>query len=266
MTKFKVGKDSSLDITEVPNIFIDEYMKEANDVQIKVYLYLLRIFSANMDTCMEDIADKFNHSEKDVIRALKYWEKKGLLTLSFDGDDNLTGIVLCEYSEIANKKSTRQNRSHLSVVTAKESEEEIKEADYIDPFAKPSYSTRQIAAFKKNGTNSQIMFIAEQYIGRTLNATDVKTLMYISEGLGFSDDLIDYLIQYCVDMGKGEFKYIEKVAINWAKSGISTPAQAQKSIEEFHQKKTKKPSSNRFNQIAQHDYDFDAIEKLISAN
>ena len=41
-------------------------------------------------------------------------------------------------------------------------------------------------------------------------------------------DLIDYLVQYCVDRGKKDFRYIEKVAVSWAQSGISTPEQAQK--------------------------------------
>jgi DnaD/phage-associated family protein len=35
-------------------------------------------------------------------------------------------------------------------------------------------------------------------------------------------------LQYCVDRGKKDFKYIEKVAINWAEEGITTPKQAQK--------------------------------------
>ena len=46
--------------------------------------------------------------------------------------------------------------------------------------------------------------------------------------LHFSDDLVDYLIQYCVERGKKDFKYIEKVAISWAEQGITTPTEAQK--------------------------------------
>lgn len=51
-------------------------MKDANDAQIKVYLYLLRMMTAGLTTSVSDIADKFNHTEKDVLRALKYWEKQ----------------------------------------------------------------------------------------------------------------------------------------------------------------------------------------------
>ena len=55
----------------------------------------------------------------------------------------------------------------------------------------------------------------------------MKTILYFSDVLHFSADLIDYLLQYCVDKGKKDFKYIEKVAVNWAEQGITTPKQAQ---------------------------------------
>ena len=41
-----------------------------------------------------------------------------------------------------------------------------------------------------------------------------------------SEDLIDYLFQYCIEKGKADFHYIEKVAINWVENGVKTPAQA----------------------------------------
>ena len=56
----------------------------------------------------------------------------------------------------------------------------------------------------------------------------MKTILFLTDELHFSEDLIDYLVQYCVDRGKKDFKYIEKVAVNWAEQGITTPKQAQK--------------------------------------
>ena len=81
---FTIYSDSGSDSTMVSNLFIDEYMKSANDAQIKVYLYLLRVMGAHRPTSVSDMADRFNHTEKDVIRSLRYWEKKGLLNLTFD--------------------------------------------------------------------------------------------------------------------------------------------------------------------------------------
>ena len=84
MARLTIYKDNYVDSTVVSNRFIDEYMKDANDAQLKIYLYLIRMLNANQATSVSDIADKFNHTEKDVIRALKYWEKNKLLKLDYD--------------------------------------------------------------------------------------------------------------------------------------------------------------------------------------
>ena len=41
-------------------------------------------------------ADKFNHTEKDIQRALKYWEKMNLLQLEYAQDDSISGIYFLE--------------------------------------------------------------------------------------------------------------------------------------------------------------------------
>ena len=64
MGLLNIYRDNYVDATLISNQFIDTYMKEANDAQIKVYLYLVRLMSANLGTSISDIADKFNHTEK----------------------------------------------------------------------------------------------------------------------------------------------------------------------------------------------------------
>lgn len=95
-------------------------------------------------------------------------------------------------------------------------------------FVKPSYSPDQLREFKNREQTSQLLFIAESYIGKPLTPSEMKSILFFTDGLHFSDDLIDYLLQYCVDRGKKDFKYIEKVALNWAEEGVTTPKQAQK--------------------------------------
>ena len=96
MALFTVYQNTDDGNTSVPNLFIDEYMKEANDAQIKVYLYIVRMMNARRATSLSDMADHFNHTEKEVLRSLRYWEKMGVLTLDFSADGVLTGIHLCE--------------------------------------------------------------------------------------------------------------------------------------------------------------------------
>ena len=97
----------------------------------------------------------------------------------------------------------------------------------LPTFVKPSYSLDQLKEFKDREDTAQLLFIAESYIGKPLTPSEIKTILFFTDVLNFSEDLIDYLIQYCVERGKKDFKYIEKVAINWAEEGVTTPKQAQ---------------------------------------
>ncbi len=214
-----VGEDS----TYVSNIFIDEYMQDANDAQIKIYLFLLRMMSSNLSTSVPDLADKFNHTEKDVVRALKYWEKKGLISLEYDDEQNLTSIHMEELTDLRRYGRRREDnmlKALPSTKTATASEQQAAAAP-----SKPTYTAAQLRAFKAS-EGSGIMFIAEQYYGRPLNPTEMSTIYYIHDELKFSDELLDYLMQYCVDNHKADFRYMEKVAINWNQQGIKTPKQA----------------------------------------
>jgi len=40
MGNFRIYQDNYADFTVVSNVFIDEYMEDANDAQLKIYLYL----------------------------------------------------------------------------------------------------------------------------------------------------------------------------------------------------------------------------------
>lgn len=221
MARLTIYKDNYIESTAVSNRFIDEYMKDANDAQLKIYLFLLRMMHANLSFSVSDIADKFNHTEKDILRALRYWEKQKLLTLDYDGDKNLVGIHLCEL----NSSDFGQNRQGNAVALQPQESLEHQEPD---PYAKPSYNADQLRSFKEQENIAQLLFVAQVYVGKTLTASDMKTILYLSDVLHFSDDLIDYLIQYCVDLGKKDFRYMEKVAVSWAQQGITTPKQAQK--------------------------------------
>ena len=127
-----------------------------------------------------------------------------------------------------------------------------------------------VEAFRSSAKRAQLLFVIEQYIGKPLAPSEVESVYYISEQLHFSDALIDYLLQYCIDRGKKDFRYIEKVAVNWAEHGITTPKQAERAVSSFGKPRKGyagvKPSANPFNQFEQNQYDFDQLEKEILGN
>jgi len=230
MSHLTIYQDNYTNSTVISNRFIDEYMKSANDAQLKIYLYLIRMMSAGLSTSVSEIADVFNYTEKDVMRALKYWEKNQLLTLEYDGNKNLTGLHLRDLNPAVPVQAPSEpapSSIYIVPISSRTAvpETEAPKAD-PDPYERPNYTPEQLKAFKSDEATSGLLFIAEQYLKKTLSASDIRSILFISDRLGFSEDLIDYLIQYCVDRGKKDLRYIEKVAINWAQEGITTPEQA----------------------------------------
>lgn len=224
MGKLTICQENAAMFTAVSNCFIDQYMAEANDAQLKVYLYLLRTFQSNEMTDISDMADRFNHTEKDILRALKYWEKKGLIELEYDAAKSLTSIRILALQEHRQEQPAVTVRSTQSadivpLPSAKQIPQEVVPE-------KPSYSLDDLKAFRSNEETEQLLFIVEQYIGKPLTPTEMKTILFIYDKLGFSSDLIDYLIQYCVGRDKRDFRYIEKVALSWSQDHITTPKQA----------------------------------------
>lgn len=223
MSQFRIYQEYSQDATLVSNIFIDQYMKDANDAQIKIYLYLLRVFSSNKNCSISDLADQFNYTEKDVLRALRYWEKCGLLSLDFDNSKALVGVRLLD---IVAKETPFVSLAPVVPLPVR-GEEAAKTAPVESPkHVKPQYSADDLLRFKSDAAIKELLFVVEQYLGKTLSASEMQTVMFFYDELKFSADLIDYLFDYCVGRGKKEFRYIEKVAISWADEGITTPKEA----------------------------------------
>ena len=72
----------------------------------------------------------------------------------------------------------------------------------------------------------QLLYIAEQYLGKTLTPTEMKKILFFYDELKFSPDLIEYLIEYSVSRGHKSIRYIETVALAWADEGITTVTMA----------------------------------------
>ena len=223
MCNVTLCKDYSSDVTLLCNKFIDEYMCEANDAQIKIYLYLLRRMGAGSPFTVSDIADKFNYTEKDVIRALKYWDKKKVLSLSFNSSGSLTCIQLLDM-----RRAGIVNMNEKTDVAREEVRIEpvISRNKIVDFSAKKSYTPQELVSFKEKPEISQLLFIAETYLGKTLRPEEITSILFMYDSYGFSADLIEYLIEYCANNKKKNIKYIEAVADSWVATGITTVEEA----------------------------------------
>lgn len=223
--------------TMVSNAFIDEYMSEANGEFVKIYLYLLRCVSHNKQVSISVIADKFNHTETDVIRALKYWEKMKLVKLTYT-NNTLTEIVFVDQSGQSNdEEEAAMNEAAIVQAPA------ALHTDALNPIMEqspaterkiPTYSADQIKKFQESEDIQQILFVTEAYLGKTLSVTEINTLLFFYDELHFPLDLIEYLIEYCVSKGSKSIHYIKKTALAWADEEITTVSQAKASTNLYH--------------------------------
>ena len=245
----------------VSNFFIDYYMANANGEFVKVYLYLVRLLNSGRAITVADIADHFNSTEKDICRAIRYWIKEGVLQLEYTQDKVLTGITMlpltpkstttksssllsmlgvneddAENNEIAvtnematTSKPTGSNTAKslgtnedLSANKTTEDDKEmmaIKQSSTIPK--KVSYKASFIESKQEDEDFGNLLYQTEIYFGKPLTQTDINTLLYIYEELSFHPDLLEYLVEYCVSIGKKSCRYIEAVAIEWYKNGIT---------------------------------------------
>lgn len=185
-------------VTVLENEFIDRYMPKANGEYVKVYLMLLRHLDESASLpAPSRLADLLECTEKDILRAFKYWEGQGLL----------------EYKEEA------PDRSLQAEVSPSEASLTVAPVSVTDK----SVNTRKHGNRKEF---KELLFVAEQYLGKTLSATDINAITYFYETLQMSADLIEYLIEYCVENGHKSIHYIQKVALSWHSQDIRTVEQA----------------------------------------
>lgn len=265
MTDITLHTKSKSMVTCVSNTFIDEYMADANGEFVKVYLYLLRCINTAESFSVSRMADKFDHTEKDIKRALKYWEKKHLLQLEYNSKEQLTGICLCEPVSAVAEASEQVMKSkaadeahpvsaidgtnatmHTTSVTVSAPAKEVP-ADTTASAVKaasaavstvdirPSYTKDQILSFQNDEASSDLLFIIERYIGHPLSIKDYETILYWSDELKFSADLIEYLVESCVDNGHKSIRYMDKIALSWSASSIRTVEDARRSSSAYKQ-------------------------------
>lgn len=243
MGTIKLDGSPGCSATLVSNRFLDEYMPNANGEFVKIYLYLLRAFSGmNTDISVCHIADIFNHTEKDVLRALKYWEQAGLLDLCFDSGKSLTNITLkplmsdlmADVSAQAEIQTSTFKASVKSSIPQPEQQAvSPKSTKSVSKSDKRTYTADEMASFKEKQEVVEFLYLAEKYIGKTLSGADVNSLLYIYDVLDFEPELIEYLIEYCVTNGHKSLRYMEKVAISWADEGIKTADAARANTDLF---------------------------------
>ena len=206
MTKLTLNSAIS-NTTVLENDFIDNHMAKANGEYVKVYLLLLR-HSSDLSgvPSISFIADQLDMTERDVLRALHYWKKEGLLDYESShpkDPENMQETVAPDSDTDPNTiaKEETQKSSNIKTFRPQKDREEFK----------------------------QLLFVAQTYLKKPLTQAELMQINYFYDELSMTTDLIEYLIEYCVDNGHTSMHYMRKVAINWHEQHITTVEEAKAS-------------------------------------
>lgn len=221
---------SQLDYTTVSNTFIDNYMPQANGEFVKIYLYLLRCMSdSSMELSISAIADKFDQTEKDVNRALRYFAGKGLISIEYGADDELSSITFLPMNSeltVVNPAAAEDEANRVNIQPSQPALEVTEGQAYSKVPEKPVYTPAMLASYSEDEEIGQLMYMTQKYLGRPLSTTEAGTIIYLYDSLNFSTELIEYVIEYCISRDHKSMRYIEKVALDWAAAGITTVDEA----------------------------------------
>lgn len=233
MNSFRLSTKENTDSTVVSNVFLDDYMPTANGSYVKVYLYLLRCLgTGGMELSIPFFADRLENTESDILRALHYWEKTGLLELTKNNSGEIVDIILCQPKPLSTPVS---GHTTVNSPTASGSKN-------ASVSGRKDYSPEELAGLTKDKSLQNLLTVIESYMERPLKPGDIQLVVFLCKDLHFSDELVMYLFEYCISRGKHHCNYIEKVAIQWKEEGITTVEQAEQ-------------AANRYNR------DFNAVSK-----
>ena len=201
------AEDYDPGVTLISNVFIDYFLKDANDAQLKVYLYLVRHMSNHKPFELSKLADNYNYTETDIIRSLKFWEQRGILSLEFDASGSLAGIELHNIDE-----DMVNPRSNVHMFAVPSGNSEVASAAPSNALPETKFTASDLVEMTKDSEWISIKSVAECYLERTLSGNDLQSLAHIYKDFGFTASDVDRLFDKCLTDGKKSMRSIKKAA------------------------------------------------------
>lgn len=186
---FETIKSILFSDTPVPDIFLSEYLPDAEGDYIKVYLYCIFLSKHQRQVPVADLSKKLGMDINKVKQSLAYWENIGVL-IKTD-----TGITFCDLKE---KEVHKLYRPKLT-----SSPEEAK------------------ASSEKNLKRSQVITaINNTFFQGIMSPGWYMDIDLWFEKYEFEEDVMLSLFKFCYDKNKLGRNYINTVADSWHQKSI----------------------------------------------
>ncbi len=194
---FRISAEKMNTVFMMPGEIADSHLKLAGALQLRVIIYCFRNMSAPIDG--DKMSELFGVAKEDVLDALMFWAELGYL----ETDRKVKEKPGSEAVKPAPVKSPRPTRGEV---------------------VRRGFECPEIA-FLLN--EAQLKF------SRTLKESEKSVLVWIYDDLGLDASLILMVIEYAIRAGKCSVNYIEKIAKDWADSGVENISDAEQRILEL---------------------------------
>ncbi len=230
--KFSINLGAWNSVFAVPSQVVDQHLKLAGGVHLKVLLWLLRHADREVDTA--DLSKALGVSNADIKDAVRYWADAGLIAdFSCDCDHAALAPAPIPSAQTTDAQQDAAN-TPSDQAEAKPEEPAPAEAAKKAPLhmKKPdtAYLTQRMA---QSETVSYLMQEAQQILGRTLSPSLSSVLLMSHDDYGLPADVLIMLLMYVKSIHKDNTKYIEAVAKNWAQEEINTHEKADEKLRQL---------------------------------
>lgn len=204
-------RDLYIGDTCVENIFIMEYMPEAEGLFVKIYLTAL-MFAGNEEMSNERLARHLNVTEEDVLRAWNYWEEKNVIRKHYIREDDRFHYVV-EFLSL-------KERIYSPQLAASGGAEETAYGEKMD-----------------DKLVRRVFGEIQEITGRMLEGREPESIVSWIYDNGIDPELIIFVYRYCVQQRRNShFRYIESVLKQWLDEGIDSVEKAAEYQEETDQR------------------------------
>lgn len=221
---YKINLGAWGSVFAVPSALVDSHLKIATESQLKVLLYILR--NSDADNSVDSISKAVCVHPDEVKNAVDFWVERGLVAGTADS------LTFTQHENV-NPKDEVVN----SAAESAKKPRAISRAQRPDPM----FVAKRLS---ENAELSQLMDEAQLALSKPLSSGDTATLVMLHDTDGLPCDVLVLLINYCVSIGKGNMRAIERMGTQWGAEGIYSLQQAEEKIIRLSQ------SDNAWNRVS----------------
>lgn len=200
----------------IPASVADQYLAEASGNSLKALLLIFR--NPGGAVSVSALSEKLSLSADEILLALDYWVKKGVLLFTDDAGN-------VKYVPKAERQPQPEESAAKKAAADVHASDPVQKRTSFSPAASefPKPTMEQIAArIQEDKTVRSLLTEAQSILGRTIGLDMQSTLLTLFDTYGLHKEVILTLVHYLSANGKGSASSLLRIGKIWAEREINT--------------------------------------------